>query len=66
MKTASTASRPRTRLSKAGKSPLVRSSSSARREKAVLRRSRERIRDQAENDQNVARTTLAARRTGKA
>jgi hypothetical protein len=45
------------------KSPLVGSATSAARETALLRRSRERTRIQAKSVENSARTTVVGRRT---
>lgn len=44
------------------KSALIGSATSARREKALLRRSRERLQDEPRADESSARSSVAARR----
>lgn len=48
------------------KTSLTGSSSSAKREKAVLRRARERLEEQPRADETSARTAVAARRRSSA
>jgi len=59
-----TSLRPRTRKS-TGKSALVGSRTTAKREASVLRRGRERLAAQPRPDETSARTTVAARRTSR-
>jgi hypothetical protein len=60
MTTSRTLARP------ASKSPLTGSASSAKREKTVLRRARERLEEEPRVGETTARTSIAARRTRSA
>jgi len=61
MKTNRTSSRPAPK-SGPGTSPLVTSAAAAQRDKAVLRRGRERLEDERTVDETSARSSVVARR----